>query len=332
LELSHLLGRIPEKTGLVEFIGKVIKLRGVDEQEIANAIDKADKEMWEGGISAVGDISNTHDTFKRKKESKIEYFSFLEAFDFLPENTEKEWERITGVSDELSAFDPAAKQTIVPHAPYSVSPELMKRISERCYEKDGVISMHNQETPGENEMFLHKSGPLFEFFNSFGLDFSQWKASGYNSLPSTMVHLSKCVQILLIHNTCSTREDIQWAHQYSNQVHWCFCPNANLYIEGRLPNLPLFVEEGAKCVLGTDSLSSNHQLSILEEMKTIQQHFPEIPFTTLLEWGSLNGAKLLGYKHLGSLEAGKKPGLVLIEGFDKVDMRLNEACVARRLV
>jgi cytosine/adenosine deaminase-related metal-dependent hydrolase len=331
LELSHMLGRIPEKTGLPEFLRKVVTMREVDESEIFEAIDKSDQTMWENGISAVGDISNTSHTFKRKKESPIQYFNFLEAFDFLPQNTDKEWERITKVSDELTEIDPDAKQTIVPHAPYSVSPQLFKLIGERCYEKDGVISLHNQETPGENEMFLNKSGALFEFFQSLGLDFSDWKATGHPSLSSVLVYLPKCLRMVLIHNTCSAREDIQWAHKYSNQIFWCFCPNANLYIENRLPNIPLFIEENCKCVLGTDSLSSNHQLSILEEMKTISKHFPEIPFTTLLKWATINGAELLGFKELGSLEVGKKPGLVLLEGIDLEKPKLTEHSKSTRL-
>jgi cytosine/adenosine deaminase-related metal-dependent hydrolase len=65
--------------------------------------------------------------------------------------------------------------------------------------------------------------------------------------------------------------------------------------------------------IGTDSLTSNWQLSILEEMKTISKYQSYIPFDTLLQWATLNGARALGMEQeLGSIEAGKKPGLLLL--------------------
>ena len=72
-----------------------------------------------------------------------------------------------------------------------------------------------------------------------------------------------------------------------------------------------------KLALGTDSLSSTRKLSILEEMKTITEKFPEIPFEEIINWACLNGARALNMQDkLGSLEIGKKPGINLIENFD----------------
>ncbi len=332
LELSHLKGKIPEKTGLPGFLSQVVQLRESDENDILRQIEEQDHLMWSEGIMAVGDISNTNHSFRQKAQSPIHYYTFIEAFDFIPENTEREWNKAIELGRELEDLLPTASYSIVPHAPYSVSEKLFKLIGNTCYEKDGVVSLHNQETPSENEMYLEGKGELLELFKGMGIDYSKWKTTGFNSLPSVAVHLPKCVKILLVHNTCSTKEDIQWAHKYSNMVYWCFCPNANLYIESRLPDIPIFIKENCKCVIGTDSLSSNHQLSILEEMKTITQQFPAIPFTTQLEWATKNGAELLGFqKQLGSIEPGKTPGIVLIEEFDTETLVLTDKSTSRRL-
>jgi cytosine/adenosine deaminase-related metal-dependent hydrolase len=67
-------------------------------------------------------------------------------------------------------------------------------------------------------------------------------------------------------------------------------------------------------VLGTDSLASNHQLSILSEMKTIHEYFPSIGIATLLKWATSSGARALQVDALlGSFGKGKKPGVVLID-------------------
>jgi cytosine/adenosine deaminase-related metal-dependent hydrolase len=91
------------------------------------------------------------------------------------------------------------------------------------------------------------------------------------------------------------------------------CPNANLYIENKLPDFNLFLNLKDNVCLGTDSLASNHQLSIVAEMQTIQQN-TTIEFDILLKWATLNGAKALGFDaQLGSIQKGKKPGLNLLD-------------------
>ena len=91
------------------------------------------------------------------------------------------------------------------------------------------------------------------------------------------------------------------------------CPNANLYIENRLPEVLIENRENIEICIGTDSLASNYSLSILEEMKTLQKHFPSISLGELIKWASLNGAKALGIEDkYGSFEVGKKPGVVWI--------------------
>ena len=74
--------------------------------------------------------------------------------------------------------------------------------------------------------------------------------------------------------------------------------------------------------IGTDSLASNWSLSVLDELKTISKHFPEIPLQTLLTWATINGANFLGFKQLGSIEKGKKPGLNLLKNVE--DLKISE--------
>ena len=95
---------------------------------------------------------------------------------------------------------------------------------------------------------------------------------------------------------------------------WCLCPNANQYIEQTMPPIELLRTGAANIIVGTDSYASNWSLNILDELKTIQQHHPQIPLEEMLGWATINGARALQMeKHLGSFETGKKPGIVLIE-------------------
>ena len=135
----------------------------------------------------------------------------------------------------------------------------------------------------------------------------------------------------MVHNTCTNLKDIYFLKRFDRRINWCFCPNANLYIENRLPKINLFVDQGFNITLGTDSMASNHGLSILGEMQTIQHKFKAISTAKLIEWGTINGAKFLGIDaDKGTLEPGKTPGLNLITGLD--DMQLTPASKVKRLI
>jgi cytosine/adenosine deaminase-related metal-dependent hydrolase len=72
---------------------------------------------------------------------------------------------------------------------------------------------------------------------------------------------------------------------------------------------------------------------VLAELITIQKHFPETTTGELLDWACRNGAQALGMnKQLGTIEPGKKPGLVLITGVSPGNMKLTPGCKAIRLI
>lgn len=107
---------------------------------------------------------------------------------------------------------------------------------------------------------------------------------------------------------------IEYARQNLSGLHFCLCVNANLYIENSLPPIKKLMDAGAHIVLGTDSYSSNQQLSIAAEIRSIRQHYPMVPIETILQWATLNGASALGRSdELGSFEKGKFPGVVLLD-------------------
>ena len=323
LELSHMKGMLPENTGLIEFIKGVLSKREASEEAIQSAISDADKEMYRNGIVAVGDISNVNDTFNVKANSKIKYHTFVEVFNLVPEAAEETFKNGEKLFEELQQKNLPA--SIVPHAPYTVSPELFRLINGFNIKKGLISSMHNQETKDENDFFLTKTGGFNDFYKQWGFDISFFTPTGKRSLESVLPYFSDDVKLLLVHNTMCNKTDIKAAQQKSKNIYWCFNPNANLYIENTLPDYNLFIEEGTKCTIGTDSLASNWQLSILEEMKVISKKVSQLPFETLLNWATLSGAEFLGMdKDLGSIEIGKTPGLNLIQEVDHANKTLSK--------
>ncbi|MEO0732308.1 MAG: amidohydrolase family protein [Bacteroidota bacterium] len=315
LELSHLVGKSQTGKTLLPFLVDVVTMREVPQEEIDAAIVRQDAYMWEQGIQAVGDICNKLDTAAVKARSPIRYYSFVEMFDFL--QADRATESFAGYQPvyEGQASAGGNAKSAVPHAPYTVSDPLYQHIN--ALNTGGeTVSIHNEETPAEIELFRTGGGPFEAFFTGFGASLKGFEATGRSSIHHALSRMDPTKRTLFVHNTLTDTEGIRAAQAWGqNGVYWATCPNANLYIENRLPRYDVFLAENAKMTVGTDSLTSNWQLSVLEELKTISKYQSYVPFATLLEWATINGAEALQFDaELGSLEVGKRPGLVLLSG------------------
>ena len=309
LELSHMKGIIPKGTGLVPFLQQVMSLRAADELQVKNAMKAADKQLYDNGIVAVGDHANTGVSAAVKATSKIHYHTFVEVLGFEPQLAGQKLSAAIAVANQFGHESPS----ITAHAPYSVSKELFKLLNEEAFQRKSPLSIHNQESEAENQLFRYKSGQFLDFYNDMGKDISDFKAQARNSLQTFMPYLSLETPVLLVHNTYTSSKDIFFIERQGRNVTWCFCPNANLYIEGTLPRLKNFIHYHHDVTLGTDSLASNDRLCILSELKTIHQHFPDLALTDTIKWATINGARFLGIaENYGSLEKGKSPGLNLL--------------------
>ncbi len=314
LELSHMKGLIPEGTGLGNFVVNVVEQRHFPDEEILLAIQQAEDEMLVNGIVAVGDICNNALTVSQKTKGRIYYHNFIEASGFNPEIARQRFEQSVNFFREYAKnySIPVESNSIVPHAPYSVANELWELIIN--FPGNHLFTIHNQETAGENEWFMNKQGEMATMYAAMNIDVSFFKPSGKSSLQTYLSKFLHNQSVILVHNVHTSEEDVLFAKNSGKKIHWCLCPNANLYISGQLPNIDLLMNNDCNIVLGTDSLASNHQLSILEEMKTIQKHFPQIKMEKMLQWATSNGAKALQMDTLlGSFEKGKKPGVIKVE-------------------
>ncbi len=148
------------------------------------------------------------------------------------------------------------------------------------------------------------------------IDNSFYLPKKLRSLETYFENFSKASSVILVHNTFTTQEDIDYVNHKKSPhqiVSFCLCVNANLYIENTLPPVDMLLQNKCNIIIGTDSLASNPRLSILEELKTIAKNFPGIKTETLLRWATINGARALEMNDtLGSFEKGKTPGVVLI--------------------
>lgn len=317
LELSHMKGHFPKHTGLVDFVLKVVNERHFSAKEILTGIEKAENEMLQNGIVAVGDICNNTLSIPQKRKGRLRYHNFIEASGFIPSRANTRFEQSRLILEEYQSAITGQRSTLSPHAPYSVSPEMFAMINE--LPGNHLLTIHNQETAAENELFENGTGDLLRMYKQMGIDISSFKPSRRSSLQTWLPNFTKDQTFILVHNVCTSAEDLLFLKRTTDSeqrtTFFCLCPNANLYIGNTLPDVNLLMQHTDDIVLGTDSLASNDGLCILAEIKTIKQNFNNIDLADLLKWATSNGARALQVDDkLGSFEKGKQPGVLLIDG------------------
>lgn len=333
VELSHLKGKFTRLSGMAGFIDQINSLRDSSsrEQKI-RCLENWMERMWDSGVSAMADISNCDDSFAVKASSPMYTRTFIELFGSEPQDCGPVMEGAYRLLEKArrSGID----ASITPHSCYTMSPQLLCAAAKAGLES-GYLSYHSQESFQEEDLIRTGTGELADNRRKYGM--SMPPVRGTSSLeyfidtvggpaPGENAHL------LLVHNVCLSEEDAKAALARFSNVYWAVCPMSNLFIHNALPPINLMRKLGLKITVGTDSLSSNDDLDMVKEMYCLQSNFPEVSLGEILRWSTLNGACFLGReKELGSIEVGKKPGLVALCELD-AEGRLTAASYSERLV
>ena len=332
VELSHLYKKFRKGTGMAGFIDQINELRDWAGNDVkAQLVNECMDKMWQDGVSEMADIINDNSSFQVKKAHKMYTRTFLEVFGSEPEMCEGVIKDVTALKEEADAVGIDAAPT--PHSCYTMSPQLLSA-SAAAGLADGFLSYHSQESQEEEDLLLTGTGAMYENRKRSGM--STPPVTGESSLKYFIDRLAAAKpapydeHILLVHNVCLSQSDIDAAKKVMKNVYWAVCPLSNIFIHNALPPIPLMKENGLAVIVGTDSLSSNDDLDVVKELYCLHANFPEVPMTQLLEWACLNGAKFLKKDDvLGSLEVGKKPGVVLISNVDAEGNLTAQSCSKR---
>ena len=187
------------------------------------------------------------------------------------------------------------------------------------------------ETEGEVLFLKNQTGPLAESYRITGL-LPAHIQSPINHTDAILNEITRSGNLILVHNTFADSKTISEVMKRGN-TYWCLCPASNLYIEGRIPPVEMMISLGCEIVIGTDSLASNNQLSIMSELKILQKHIPSLMLEDLVRWSTINGARALGEEHnYGKIEPGMNPGLLLLQDVDLQNFKLLPESIVTRLI
>lgn len=328
LELSHMKGIIREGTGLSDFIMQIRNSRETDRDNDLLRAQIGDKRLSDEGIVLCADVCNTSLTFELKKKSRIKYYNLLEVFGIDPGKAGRRMDDMEAV--EKAASEYGLPYSIVPHSVYSVSLPLFRLIKEKSKESI-VASIHFMETSAESIFLSDHDGPLKKSYENSGLLTGDIQTPA-DHISAVLDEVTSSGNLILVHNTFAEPKIVREIRKRGNTF-WCLCPGSNMYIENKMPPVEMLMSEECEIVVGTDSLASNNNLSILSELKLISHHFPSVKLEDMIRWATVNGARALSEDgNFGKIETGKKPGLLLLENVDLVNFKLLPETIVTRLV
>lgn len=199
-----------------------------------------------------------------------------------------------------------------PHACYSLSCGLLKRVS-RYSSKHGIsLSSHISETEAEVELIRTGGGPFNTFIKSIG-----FKNPLPFHAPSPVAYFKGLgllkKDFIAAHAVWVNEEDMEIMKESSVSV--AHCPRSNINLDvGKSPVIRL-IKKGVNVGLGTDSLASNYSLNMWDEMRMAYKLHREdgIKPYDIFRMATQNGARALGLENkVGTIEPGKKADIIAV--------------------
>ena len=311
LELSALTEMVPGGGGFINWAQRFLKKVGETARETRRAAaGEAAAAATRFGTAAIGDVGNTLDAAPAIGAAGLAGVLFHELLGSREARTGDALADAARERADAAASWPAELGYVrAPHAPYSVGPDLLRRIFAAAAAEKHATSIHIAEDEEEVALLRDGSGAWPSVLAAMGVDAST-RAPGKSPVDylASLGAFDGPAPPLLVHMVCAGAEDRRIAREAGATV--VLCPRSNLHIGGRLADVPALLDDGVAIALGTDSLASTPDLSLWGEMATLARHFPAVPAGRWLQAATRGGAQALGLPTLGTLAPGQRPGLL----------------------
>jgi cytosine/adenosine deaminase-related metal-dependent hydrolase len=271
------------------------------------------RESRAAGVAALGEIATMpwdEQCFTARPE--VSATIFLELLGLAPERIEPFLE----LAERHVLAGAGVRRGLSPHAPYTVNPELLRRVCELSASRQIPLAMHVAESFEELELLRSQSGPLVERLGELGAWHPGALPRGLRPLDYLEM-LSAAHRVLVIHGNFLVREEMEFLAERHDRMRVVYCPRTQAWFPfGEYP-LAAMLACGLRVAVGTDSRASNPDLSVLSELRHIAQHHPAVASEEILKMGTLHGAEALGLANeLGSLTPGKRAAFAVVRFSD----------------
>ena len=305
LELAHLRGRAPAPAGFAAWAAWLI---GQDLTPPPDAVlDAAVAEMAATGTAAVIDVGSRAGPAVAAALDRAGLAALVchEAFGWKPG-------RKNPVPEALEVAAPAdgpVRAAASGHALYSTSPENLRRARDACRDRRAPFCLHLAEHDAEAELLATGGGPLAALLAGRVLP-RNYAPPGRSPVAEADALGLLGPDTLAVHVVCADAADRRLLAASGASV--CLCPRSNARIGVGVADAPALLAAGVPLCLGTDSLASNNDLDLWNEVRALLAAFPDFPAPAVLAALTTTPARLLGRTRLGCLAPGSEVGFAVL--------------------
>jgi aminodeoxyfutalosine deaminase len=309
LELSWMRGRVGAAPSMPEWVGALMALRRTMAHDPGEPIAAAIEEARATGTCLVGDITNTLASYQPLADSAMYAAVFRELIGFDARDPDR---LVDSAVAELCALTPHARlrPTLVPHAPFSVSPALFQAIARRVDRRP--LSIHLGESAEEIRFLSDATGAWRMLLESVGA----WTGSWTPPCCGPVEYLDRLgllgPNLIAVHGVQFTDDDLSRLAAAGATI--VTCPRSNRWTGAGTPPIDRFYASGVRVAIGTDSLASVDDLNLFSELAEVRRLAPDVPARALLASATQQGAEALGFgSELGTLQPGKHARLLAVD-------------------
>ena len=308
LELSWMRDQVAPAETMPAWVERLMALRRTVGHEPPEPIEAALREVRASGTALVGDITNTFAAYEALADSDLSAAIFRELLGF---NAADPDAIVASVREQIEALTPIAwlRPSIVPHAPYSVSPALLRAIAASAGERP--LSIHLGESAEEVEFLRSGRGPWRGLLESLGAWNAAWRPPESGPVEYLAEHGLLNDRLVAVH--CVQLEEAELRTLASAGATVVTCPRSNRWTGAGAPPIERFYASGVRVAVGTDSLASVEDLNLFAELRMMRELAPSVAARELLASATIRGATALGFAgELGTIEAGKRAELIAV--------------------
>lgn len=292
---------------------KVLSAEDIEVSALLGAVEGA-----KSGVTCFGDIGrNGRAGFNALKKTGLRGVIFQET-EFSPfnENAKDDFNKLEEKFLALKSDENGLVEAgISPHAPYTVSEKLFEAISVYALAQNIKISIHAAESSIEEELMLHNSGAMADFYRERGINWAPPKLSSIEYLSKIGVLEAKP---LLAH--CIRTNEKEWNFIKESNSSIAHCPKSNAKFGHSPAPFEKFLDNDLRVGLGSDSVASNNTCDLLEEARfaaliarSREDKSRLLKAKEIIETMTVGGAKALHLEEkIGTLESGKQADLVVL--------------------
>ena len=331
LELSWMRGQVPPSESMPAWAARLMALRSAVASEPPQPIIDAIGDARASGTALVGDVTNTFAAYDPLADSELAASIFREVLGFSAPDPGRV---VSDAERQIAELMPIEwlRISIVPHAPYSVSPALLRAIAAAAGGRP--ISIHLGESAEEVQLLRDGCGAWRELLERLGVWNPGWQPPSCGPVEYLAQVGLLTERLIAVH--CVQLGDEELVRLRDAGATVVTCPRSNRWTGAGTAPIPRFYASGVRVAIGTDSLASVEDLNMFAELAEVRRLAPGVPAARLLDSATRQGAVALGFgEELGTIEPAKHaeliavrlpPGVVdveeyLVSGVEPADVR-----------